>query len=191
MLSHDLTSGHKLEAGIADYLLRAMPLGIIVMDDKLTITYLNGESRKFVERYGLPEDVLLIGGRILEAFHSSTLSEQFPGEVYIEKKLDSSTSKWLFKLHIVDGTTPHIVVFIIEEAISNQLSMNEIRIRYGLTRRETDVLRRVLKGLKNAHIAEELEISEQTIKDHLSNIYRKIGIENRKDLLSIFLSPVL
>ena len=50
-------------------------------------------------------------------------------------------------------------------------------------------MRRVFKGLKNTDIAEGLRISEQTIKDHLSNIYAKIGIENRNDLMRIFISP--
>ena len=67
--------------------------------------------------------------------------------------------------------------------------MNEIRLRYGLTRRETDVLRCVLKGMKNTDIAEELSIAEQTIKEHLSHIYGKLGIENRNDLMCIFISP--
>ena len=189
MLDKKSEVGNILESDLADFLHQAMPVGILVMNDKLDITYRNGEGRKFLERYGMPGEVPRIGGRILEAFQTSRLSELFPGEVYIEKRLGDSTSKWLFKLHIVEGHTPRVVVFIIEEAVSNQLNMGEIRLRYRLTRRETDVLRRVLKGLKNTDIAEELSISEQTIKDHLSNIYAKIGIENRNDLMRIFISP--
>ncbi|KPK45521.1 MAG: hypothetical protein AMK74_03230 [Nitrospira bacterium SM23_35] len=65
--------------------------------------------------------------------------------------------------------------------------MNEIRKQFRLTRRETDILRRVLDGLKNVEIAEELEISEQTVKDHLSNIYMKSGVENRFDLARLLM----
>lgn len=191
MSSKESEEGNRLESDLADFLLQAMPVGIVVMDDTLTINYRNEEGRKFLERYGLPDEVPRIGGRILDAFHSSRLKELFPGEVYIEKRIGDSTSKWLFKVHMVENNSPRIVVFIIEEAISNQLSMNEIRIRYRLTRRETDVLRRVLKGLKNMDIADELVVSEQTIKDHLSNIYEKMEIENRNDLMRMFISPVL
>jgi DNA-binding CsgD family transcriptional regulator len=180
---------NMLESDLANFLLQSMPVGIIVLNDKLNITYRNGEGKKLLERDGLPSEVPLIGGRILDAFRSSRLSELFPGGVHIEKRLGNFTSKWLFKLHLVDGQPPRIVVFFIEEAISNQLNINEITLRYRLTFRETDVLRHVLKGLKNADIAEELNIAEQTIKDHLSNIYRKIGIGNRTELMRIFLSP--
>jgi DNA-binding NarL/FixJ family response regulator len=58
-----------------------------------------------------------------------------------------------------------------------------MRRQFKLTRRETDILRRVVDGLKNAEIAFDLEIAEQTIKDHLSNIYIKTGAENRMALM--------
>ena len=59
-----------------------------------------------------------------------------------------------------------------------------------MTRKETDILRRVLDGLKNTEIAEDVEITEQTVKDHLSNIYVKIGVENRMALMrTLIYSP--
>ena len=48
-----------------------------------------------------------------------------------------------------------------------------------LTRRELEILRLVSSGLSNAQMAKHLWVTEQTIKFHLSNIYRKIGIRNR------------
>ncbi len=177
----------KLEGDLAAFLFEVLPVGIIVLDDRLAVTYCNAEGKRFTDRHGLPEEVPRIGGRMLAAFHESKLRELFPGEVYIEKRFGESTSKWLFKLHMVGGATPRVAVFIIEEAVSSRLNLNEIRIQYRLTRRETDVLRRVLKGLRNADIADELGISEQTVKDHLSNIYQKIGIENRNDLMGLFI----
>lgn len=176
-----------VEGNLVDALLEVVPVGVIVLDDKLRISYRNDEARKFLKRYGLPEEIPRIGGRILDAFYSSRLGDLFPGEVYIEKRIGGSTSKWLFKLHVVEGMIPNVIAFVIEESISNQVSLAETRIQYRLTRRETDVLRRVLKGLKNTDVAEELGISEQTVKDHLSKIYMKIGISNRNDLMRIFI----
>lgn len=48
-----------------------------------------------------------------------------------------------------------------------------------LTRRETEVLSRVAQGLSNGEIARELWLTEQTIKFHLSNIFKKLGVRNR------------
>jgi DNA-binding NarL/FixJ family response regulator len=46
----------------------------------------------------------------------------------------------------------------------------------------------VINGLKNGDIAHILEISEQTVKDHLSNIYIKLGTDNRVTLVSFLLN---
>jgi DNA-binding NarL/FixJ family response regulator len=48
-----------------------------------------------------------------------------------------------------------------------------------LTRRELNVLRHVSLGGRSREIAAELEVSEATVKAHLYNIYRKLGIDNR------------
>jgi two-component system nitrate/nitrite response regulator NarL len=51
-----------------------------------------------------------------------------------------------------------------------------------LTPRELQVLRMVADGLRNRAIAQQLEISEGTVKIHLHNIYEKIDVENRVEL---------
>jgi DNA-binding NarL/FixJ family response regulator len=51
----------------------------------------------------------------------------------------------------------------------------------GLTPKELDVLNRVARGLSNKEISKELWLSEQTIKFHLTNIYRKLGVGNRTE----------
>ncbi|MCG2622978.1 LuxR C-terminal-related transcriptional regulator [Arthrobacter sp. I2-34] len=51
----------------------------------------------------------------------------------------------------------------------------------GLTRRESEVLRLVAGGFTNQDIAERLVISIDTVKRHISNIYRKIGARGRAD----------
>ena len=53
-----------------------------------------------------------------------------------------------------------------------------------LSKREIDVFRLLLEGKRRKDIAEELFVTESTIKKHSSSIYRKIGVENRKELLS-------
>ena len=52
-------------------------------------------------------------------------------------------------------------------------------MRTPLTTRERDVLRLASRGLSNVDIGRELYVTEQTVKFHLSNIYRKLGVSNR------------
>lgn len=51
-----------------------------------------------------------------------------------------------------------------------------------LTPRELEIVRMVARGLRNRAIAEELLISEGTVKIHLHNIYQKLAVDGRLEL---------
>ena len=51
----------------------------------------------------------------------------------------------------------------------------------GLTKRELEILRLVAEGHSNAQLARMLWVTEQTVKFHLSNIYRKLDVANRTE----------
>ena len=49
----------------------------------------------------------------------------------------------------------------------------------SLTKRELDVLKNLAVGMYNKEIATKLNISERTVKNHVSNIFKKIGVADR------------
>jgi len=51
----------------------------------------------------------------------------------------------------------------------------------GLTERETTILKALARGLSNEAIGKELWVAEQTVKFHLTNIYRKLEVSNRTE----------
>ena len=51
-----------------------------------------------------------------------------------------------------------------------------------LTPRESEIVRYVAVGLRNAEVAARLSISESTVKTHLTNIFQKLGIRDRTEL---------
>jgi DNA-binding NarL/FixJ family response regulator len=51
----------------------------------------------------------------------------------------------------------------------------------GLTERELAILKAVARGLSNSAIGKELWVTEQTVKFHLTNIYRKLDLANRTE----------
>ena len=58
--------------------------------------------------------------------------------------------------------------------------------RFSLTERESDVMAMICQGKSNPQIAEELFISESTVKRHLTSIYHKTDTTNRYELIVLF-----
>jgi len=55
---------------------------------------------------------------------------------------------------------------------------------YDLTGREEEILRLVLRGARNQDIGRKLFISGSTVRNHISNIYRKLGVRTRLELIN-------
>ena len=62
---------------------------------------------------------------------------------------------------------------------------NEKLNKFNLTPRQIDVLNMIMRGLPNKRIAAELSISEPTVKEHISNILKKIGVNSRVEAITL------
>jgi DNA-binding NarL/FixJ family response regulator len=56
------------------------------------------------------------------------------------------------------------------------------RVAKQLTRRESEIVRNVAIGMRNAEVAARLSLSESTVKTHLTNIFQKLGFRDRTEL---------
>ena len=74
--------------------------------------------------------------------------------------------------------------------VRNQVQ-EESQDRYNLTPRELDVVSLIVKGLSNRDIAKHFNLSEETVKRHLSNIFGKLGISTRLELAIFAISHKL
>ncbi|HYZ27740.1 MAG TPA: response regulator transcription factor [Thermoleophilaceae bacterium] len=72
---------------------------------------------------------------------------------------------------VLDGTVYH-AIGVVEESSAPEVDAD-------LTERELSVLRALSRGLSNKAIGHEFWVTEQTVKFHLGNIYRKLGVANR------------
>ncbi len=54
--------------------------------------------------------------------------------------------------------------------------------KFGLTKRELEVLTEIVSGYTNKEIAQKLTLSEDTVKHHVTNIFNKLGVSNRLEL---------
>lgn len=66
-----------------------------------------------------------------------------------------------------------------------KLTITEVTEKYELTKREHTILKMLLAGKDNTMICGELSISVNTLKKHILNIYRKLGIKNRVQMFKM------
>ncbi|MEK9724657.1 MAG: response regulator transcription factor [Rhodospirillaceae bacterium] len=57
----------------------------------------------------------------------------------------------------------------------------------GLTRRELEVLSALANGRSNKQIAQEQDVSLNTVKFHVKNLYAKLGVHNRAQAVALYL----
>jgi NarL family two-component system response regulator LiaR len=89
---------------------------------------------------------------------------------YIAKTVDPGDLPAALR-HVCEGTVYH--------APSLDDSAPDPTREAGLTERELAMLKAVARGLSNKAISKEFWITEQTVKFHLNNVYRKLGVPNR------------
>ena len=108
----------------------------------------------------------------------------------IDAALRAGVSAYIFKTahpRDVSAAIRHAFqqsVYVTEHAAAPQNSPIDPRaaaLSAGLTQRESEILALIAEGHSNAKAAQLLHVTEQTVKFHLSNIYRKLSVRNRTE----------
>jgi DNA-binding NarL/FixJ family response regulator len=88
---------------------------------------------------------------------------------------------------------------MIDSALAGRVALLAARLQFGefwpgahlgLTQRESEILDLVVKGLSNRDIAQRLFLGEETVKSHLSSIYRKLKVKGRAEAIAVALREV-
>ncbi len=84
-----------------------------------------------------------------------------------------------------------LVVFYAYQAVDDEVqpqprvSLDDFLSRYGISKREADIVHGIYAGKTNQEIANQLFITLQTVKDHSSRIYQKTFVKNRAQLTTL------
>ena len=111
----------------------------------------------------------------------------YDGDDDIHRALTAGASGYLLKNSTRDGLIPAIRAVAagqrwIPQEVANRLAVR--KMFEELTPRELEVLKQLAKGLANKEIANVLNISEHTVKDHLKNILGKLHVADRTEAVT-------
>lgn len=160
--------------------------GLVVLNEQWEVESLAPGVERWLEelpngdweaREKLPPSVLAVAGRALR-----TAERDSPGEVALARVL-SRAGRWIV-LHgaslVADGARR--VAVIVEPAHPARISPL-LMAAYGLSEREQDVTRLVLRGGSTGQIAEALSVSPHTVQQHLKSVFEKTGVRSRRELV--------
>ena len=159
-----------------------------VIDATLRSTGIDNLFSEFMEAY--PELRIIVFGREFnDGFVRKMLRAGAHG--FIDSNMTQDTL--LKAVHEVDAGGFWINREALQQIIYSAVEMERIieqnirdrveAIQDDLTNREADVLRCVLEGLATREIAAQLALSEQSVKLHLSRLFRKFEVSNRSQLI--------
>jgi DNA-binding NarL/FixJ family response regulator len=79
---------------------------------------------------------------------------------------------------------PHFIRVLFDCVASQSLDLPNARTRqqWGLTRREQQLIPLIGRGMTNKEIAAQFSLSEETVKNHVHRILRKVGVEHRLEV---------
>lgn len=104
-------------------------------------------------------------GSVIEITNNEILNQEFMNEKNIE----------YIGFSVRGNSKASYIKMLIKSAIKEQ---NEFNFS-GLSSREKEVLLLVAEGLQNKDIAKKLYLSEKTVKNHVSNIFKKLNVNDR------------
>lgn len=97
-------------------------------------------------------------------------------------------TKYMFKKSyvVIDGKNDdNISTPIIKSSADKTDIFEKLKKEYSLTDRETELCSMIFDGKSNAEIAEELFISESTVKTHIYNLYKKTAVKSRMEIIRL------
>jgi DNA-binding CsgD family transcriptional regulator len=129
----------------------------------------------------LPEAVYAVAARLLALERGSghALPDLMP-----RTRLRTASGRWLVlhasRLRAAD--TEGRIAVIFEEARPAEIAPLIVDA-YGLTKREGEITKLVLRGLSTAEVSGELHITPNTVRDHFKAIFDKVGVRSRRELV--------
>lgn len=157
-----------------------LPIGMVVFDEFFNILHINRTAQDIILALKPHQDIT-----DMKCFLGSFLDHYPSWQAGLADTIITENSNRIL-FHIVPesikNNKAYILFFIPESFLAKKELLKANNIPYDLSKRELEIVELVIKGFSNQDIACELFISLHTVKTHLQNIFKKVGVTNRTAL---------
>ena len=174
-----ISTGNFIVKGIASSGLECLGLIDKNKPDLIIINSSIGEISgidilKIIREHKMPIKILFISSEINVNVSIDALNYNVDGLIL----KNSSLSDFLSAINSIleDNQFIHPIIL---DAVNSYLAQTDNCKKTTLTKRETQILCMISAGYLNKEIGSELNISERTVKNHVSNLFKKIGVSDR------------
>ena len=174
-----ISTGNFIVKGIASSGLECLGLIDKNKPDLIIINSSIGEISgidilKIIREHKMPIKILFISSEINVNVAIDALNYNVDGLIL----KNSTLSDFLSAINSILEDNQFIHPFILD-AVNSYLAQTDNCKKTTLTKRETQILCMISAGYLNKEIGSELNISERTVKNHVSNLFKKIGVSDR------------
>ncbi len=135
------------------------------------------ETLKQIKKNGFDVKVIILTARKEEKYIVEAYRNGCDGYVYKSESVEKLINAITIVMSGIKYITPEFYEVINR---SKSKKIDEYSDKLGdLTRREIEVLKLMAEGMFNREIATKLNISERTVKNHISSVFKKIGVVDR------------
>lgn len=177
------------------------PLGVMLVEDVNQVTFTNDLAKQYLRDLGVERESEYSSFFTTELYHYSKYELFCNGPAYPVRiknylfnivpitnpaKNIAKLQETLYNAQKTSGSLRSemtICIFIINDDLYHTKFSVASLTKIGLTKRECDIVELLSSGMTDSQIAAELSISAHTVRIHISNIFKKMGVKNRVQLL--------
>ncbi|WP_447980630.1 helix-turn-helix transcriptional regulator [Candidatus Nitrospira bockiana] len=180
-------------------------LGIIILTPGLEMVYMNHEARELSERMNkqrggqrargvIPREIIRLGTELSKLLLGQSLQKDLE-QVQLSRLSEHRSSPVRLRGYCIPNTDDirqSRLLILIDEVVSSLAPpLHTAKDRFNLTDREQSIIAPLFRGLTNKQIAEELGITDKTVKQHIRQIMQKTKSPTRTAILGNILTPTM